>query len=116
MMGHKGYALMVMTEVFAGILSGAGASGEALDSKGNGLLFQAIDIEAFTPLDTFIARVRQFIAHVKSSRPQPGVTEILLPGEPEYRTAQQRSRDGLLVEDSIWEEIRAKARELHVPL
>ncbi len=116
LMGHKGYALMVMTEIFAGILSGAGASGEQTLTKGNGLFFQAVDIQAFSPLEIFLERVRHLIAHVKSSRTSPGVEEILLPGEPEHRTAQKRRRDGIPVEESIWDEIRAKAHELHVTL
>lgn len=116
LMGHKGYALMVMTELLGGILSGAGASGEQTSTKGNGLFIQAIDIQAFTPLEVFQDRVRKLVGHVKTSRRRPGVEEILLPGEPEYRTAQQRLREGIPVEDSIWNEIRAKASELNVTL
>jgi len=116
LMGHKGYALTVMTEIFAGILSGAGASGEQTTTKGNGLFFQAVDIQAFTPLEMFLDRVRHLIEHVKSSRTSPGVEEILLPGEPEHRTGQKRLRDGIQVEESIWDEIQAKANDLQVTL
>lgn len=116
LLGHKGYALTVMTEVFAGILSGAGASGEQTPTKGNGLFFQAVDIQAFTPLETFIARVRDLTAYVKSSRTSPGVEEILMPGEPEHRTQQRRQQEGILVEPSVWDEIQAKASELNVTL
>lgn len=116
LLGHKGYALTVMTEVFAGILSGAGASGEPTASKGNGLFFQALDIKAFTSLDAFVERVQHLVAHVRSSRKSPGVDEILLPGEPEYRTGQRRMREGIPVEQSIWDEIQAKASELNIAL
>ena len=105
-----------MTEIFAGILSGAGASGEQTTTKGNGLFFQAVDIQAFTPLEMFLDRVRHLIEHVKSSRTSPGVEEILLPGEPEHRTGQKRLRDGIQVEESIWDEIQAKANDLQVTL
>ena len=115
-MGHKGYGLTVMAEVFAGILSGAGASGEKTATKGNGLFLQAVDIRVFTPLEAFTERVRQLTAYVKSSRKSPGVDEILMPGEPEHRTTQQRLRDGIFVEASIWDEIQAKASELNVTL
>jgi hydroxycarboxylate dehydrogenase B len=112
--GHKGYGLLVMTELLGGILSGAGFSGELIRTKGNGLFMQAIDINAFTDLETFLRRVQELIAHVKSSRRRPGVDEILFPGEPEYRTAQRRSREGIQVEDSIWQEIQALMDQLHV--
>lgn len=114
LMGHKGYALMVMTEIFAGILSGAGASGEPSQSKGNGLFIQALDINAFTPMAAFRDRIQHLVTYVRSSRTAPGVSEILLPGEPEYRTGQERLRNGIPVEDSIWDEIQTRARELNV--
>jgi uncharacterized oxidoreductase len=113
-MGHKGYALAVMTEVLAGVLSEAGASGEETPTKGNGVFFQAINIRAFTSLEDFIARMRTMIGYVKSARRRPGVDEILFPGEPEYRTMQKRLKDGIPVEDSVWAEIRAAAQELGV--
>ncbi|MCC6613405.1 MAG: Ldh family oxidoreductase [Anaerolineae bacterium] len=115
-LGHKGYGLIMMTELLGGILSGAGASGEPTESKGNGLFIQAIDIKAFTTMDAFQERVRNLVGFVKTSRRRPGVEEILLPGEPEYRTAQQRSRDGIQVEASIWDEIQAQADALSVRL
>ncbi|MBE0689188.1 MAG: Ldh family oxidoreductase, partial [Anaerolineae bacterium] len=106
-LGHKGYALLMMTELLGGILSGAGASGEQTATRGNGVFIQAVDIKAFTTLDAFQERVRNLVGFVKTSRRRPGVEEILLPGEPEYRTAQRRSRDGIPVEASIWDEIQA---------
>ncbi|MFN8371286.1 MAG: Ldh family oxidoreductase [Anaerolineae bacterium] len=113
-MGHKGYALTVMTEVLAGALSEAGTSSEKTPTKGNGLYFQAINISAFTTLEEFTARIREMAANVKTSRLRPGVQEILLPGEPEYRTAQRRQQDGIVVEDSMWAEIQTLAGELGV--
>jgi uncharacterized oxidoreductase len=113
-MGHKGYTLAVMAEVLAGVLSEAGTSGEESVTQGNGVFFQAINIRAFTSLESFQERVRKLVGYVKSSRRRAGVDEILFPGEPEYRMAQRRVREGIQVEDSIWAEIRAAAQELGV--
>jgi uncharacterized oxidoreductase len=115
-MGHKGYGLLVMTELLGGALSGAGTSSEQTATKGNGVFIQAIDIKAFTTLDEFQERVRNLVGHVKTSRRRPGVDEILLPGEPEHRTAQRRSRDGITVEPSVWDEIQSAAKELQVTI
>ena len=41
---------------------------------------------------------------------------ILLPGEPEYRARQKRLREGIPVEESVWQEIEALARELGVEI
>ena len=112
--GHKGYALGIVAELLAGALSGAGCTGKETEEKGNGIFFQAINIAALLPYDDFIQTVQEQIAWVKSARTQPGVSEILFPGEPEYRTAQQRSAQGIPVEDSIWQEIVETADSLGV--
>jgi uncharacterized oxidoreductase len=112
--GHKGYALGIVAELLAGALSGAGCTGKEREEKGNGVFFQAINIAALLPYDEFIQTVQEQIAWVKSARTQPGVSEILFPGEPEYRTAQQRSAQGIPVEDSIWQEIVETADSLGV--
>jgi LDH2 family malate/lactate/ureidoglycolate dehydrogenase len=40
-------------------------------------------------------------------RKAPGVTEILVPGEMEWRTREQRLRDGIEVPEAAWERIVA---------
>ncbi|MCY3992218.1 MAG: Ldh family oxidoreductase [Caldilineaceae bacterium] len=114
--GHKGFALGIVAELLAGALSGAGVTGKERDVTGNGVYFQAINIDALLPYDDFIHTVQEQIAWVKSARPQPGVSEVLFPGEPEYRTAQQRSAHGIPVEDSIWHEITETADTLGVKI
>ena len=114
--GHKGYALSIVAEMLAGALSGAGCTGKEAEEKGNGVFFQAINVAAFLPYDEFIQTVQEQIDWVKSGRPRPGVSEILYPGEPEYRTAQQRGADGIPVEDSIWQEMLETADSLGVTI
>ena len=84
--------------------------------KGNGLFLQAINIADFIPIEQFIETVQELMAWVKSSRKQPGVTEILFPGEPEYRTAQRRREDGIPVGGSVWNDILKTADELGVSI
>ena len=49
---------------------------------------------------------------MKSAPTAPGVDEILLPGEPEFRCAKQRGRDGIEVDATTWEAICGEA-EMH---
>ena len=114
--GHKGYALGVMIEMLAGGLTGAGYVSETPKAGGNGVLFQVMNIEAFEDIDSFKRRTRDLIEHVKSSRPRAGFDEILLPGEPEYRSAQRRQREGIDLPESLWTAIKDLARELEVDL
>lgn len=112
--GHKGYALGVMIEMLAGGLSGAGYVSEAAATHGNGVLFQVMNIAAFEDIADFKRRTRELIAHTKSSRPRDGVDEVLFPGEPEYRSAKQRSRAGIELPERLWQAFNELAAELGV--
>lgn len=114
--GHKGYALSLVAELLAGALSGAGCTGKEKEEKGNGVFFQAINIAALLPYEEFVQTVQEQISWVKSARPKPGVEEILYPGEPEYRAAQQRGAEGIPVEESIWQEMLETADSLGVTI
>jgi LDH2 family malate/lactate/ureidoglycolate dehydrogenase len=53
-----------------------------------------MDVEAFGPIDEYRARVDDFCAALKAVPPVEGVDEVLLPGEPELRTARRRAVAG----------------------
>ena len=80
----------------------------------NGVFLQVYDIEHFVELDDYYREVEALVAHVKSSRPAPGFSGILLPGEPEFRSAERRSRDGIDVDDTTWSRICQEAEAVNV--
>lgn len=111
-LGHKGYALSMMMELCAGGLSEHGMSSGDTRSPGNGVLFTAYDIERFTDLESYYDEVEALVKHVKSSRTAPGVTEILVPGEPEFRTERERRQTGIAIDETTWAKLCASARDL----
>ena len=111
---HKGFALALMIDVLGGALSGAGCSGSGNTRLQNGVLMVAIDIETFTPLDDFYARVDELVGYVKSSPLAPGFDEILVPGEIEARREQQRSEDGIPLDDETWRQLQETAAALGI--
>jgi hydroxycarboxylate dehydrogenase B len=112
--GHKGYGLNLMTELLGGCLSGTGCVGERQEQGSSGLFFQAFNIENFVPYDRFVDRVVKLESWIKSSRRARGVDEILIPGEAAHRELGRRLRDGIPLDDAVWEEIRRIARELGI--
>jgi len=112
--GHKGYGLSLMTELLGGALSGTGCVGERHEQGSSGLFFQAFNIEDFVPYDKFVDTVANLESWIKSSRKVRGVDEIFIPGEVAHRNFEQRRRDGIPLDDAVWEEIRRIARELGV--
>lgn len=99
---HKGFGLSIMMEVFGGTLSGEGCAAGSRLMHSNGVLFTVYSIEHFTDLDEYYDEVEGLIRHAKSSRLAPGFSEILAPGEPEFRTAKRRAAEGIEVDDTTW--------------
>jgi hydroxycarboxylate dehydrogenase B len=114
MAGHKGTALALVVEVLGGILSGSGAIGAAQGPVRNGIFLLLVEIERFLPLVDFTKQVSDLVSFVKSSEPAPGVSEVLIPGEPEARMERDRGTGGIPVEDETWRQIEAIAKELGV--
>ena len=110
--GHKGFGLGMMVDILTGTLSGAGCSGAERVMRANGLVFTVYSIEHFTEMECYYTEVEDLIRHVRSSRPAPGVSGILVPGEPEFRTAQRREQEGIELDDTTWGYICEEARLL----
>lgn len=115
LVGYKGFGLALAVEALSGILSGDGCAYEAR-KKGNGVFFQAINLESFTPVDGFKRQMDGLIRAVKSSKLRPGFEEILMPGELEFRTEQKRLKEGIHVPEKTWEEIRNLADRMNVDM
>ena len=101
MSGAKGYALGLMIEIFSSRLTGMPYGAHIIrkfDDWENkafmGHYIQAIDIEAFCPIDEFKLRMDELLADLKQQPRAPGVEEILIPGEPEWRTRLKRRKKG----------------------
>lgn len=110
--GHKGYALSVMIELLGGGLSGAGfplLPGYRWDQ---GTVLTVIDIAAFQPVAEFKAQAAAFVAQLKATPRAPGVEEILLPGEVEWRTKAVREREGIPLPAVTWERIQEAAKNV----
>ena len=113
--GHKGYGLGMMVEMLVGPLSHAGCTrGES--SGGGGIMILAIDIQAFTDLDTYQQEVEGLAEWVCSARPLPGFEKVYAPGEIEEETRQHRMREGIEIPEPTWAEIGKVAAELGVEM
>lgn len=112
--GHKGYALSLLVELFGSAL--AGMSTTDATRRGNGVCFIVLDPSAFCPLEQFKALVDETVAYVKSSPPLPGVEEVLVPGEVEFRSLRRRLIEGASVDQVTWAAIEKHAERLKTPL
>ncbi len=99
--GAKGYGLAAMVEWMTSLLGGTQWGPQIVrwtedwEHQVNlSHYVQAIDVEAFEALDAYRRRVDLFCAALKDVAPADGVAEVLLPGEPELRTARRRAVEG----------------------
>lgn len=104
MAGHKGYGLSLLIELLGGVLTGQGGlpGQPGLTISGNSVLFLVILVDAFRPLADFLADGATLCDQVKAVPPAPGFDEVLLPGEPEHRSAERRRAAGIVVDETTW--------------
>ena len=110
--GHKGFALSLLVEIMGAAV--AGISSKDTEAFGNGVSFIVLDPAAFCPLDEFRRLMDETVAYMKSAAPAPGVEEVLVPGEIEFRTMRQRRIDGIPVDDTTLTAIHEHAKRLGV--
>lgn len=120
MAGHKGYAIGVIVDMLAGVLSGSSFLDDVhgpydpVNRSGAGHFFAAFDIAAFQPRAQFDARMEEYIARLKAVPVAPGHEEVFYPGEIEARKdAMQRAAGLLLPHDTVADLVRV-AREAGV--
>lgn len=114
MAGHKGYALSVFAEIFAGALSGAGCSKDGYDRVANGWFSIFVDPAAFCGTDFFEQEVGDLTGWIKSSKLMKGFDQILMPGEPESLAFRDRNLNGISIDQNTWEKILSLAQKMDI--
>ena len=117
MSGHKGFAMSMFCEVFAGALTGAGCSKAGVERVANGFMAFLLDPAVFCGTDFYDTEINDLGRFVKSSKLMEGFDEILLPGEPEARERERRTANGIPIDDITWKKICdiASKREVAIP-
>src|SRR6202166_1571677 len=125
--GHKGYGLAVMVDVLCGVLSGANwgpfappfALRQEIPSrsvgKGIGHFFGAMRIDGFIDADAFKRQMDEYIRVFRATKPAPGTSGPLIPGDPERESESIRRKTGVPLIMPIVEDLRAISRQTGIP-
>ena len=113
---HKGFGLALVCELLGGALAG----GLALHDLGtgqqrvlNGMLTILIDPARLADDGAqFGQETRAFLDWVAGSPPVAGTERVLIAGEPERAARLRRSRDGIPIDPTTWNELLDAARKL----
>jgi hydroxycarboxylate dehydrogenase B len=124
---HKGYGLAFASVLLGGLamiddpeytLIGASVVQETPDKRGimAGVFLIVIDPGLFGDAGHYRAMVTEMLAAAKRMPPADAGADVLVPGEPEVRNREHRSREGILLPEAIWNDLRAVGERFGVPL
>lgn len=114
---YKGFGIGLLLDMFAGGLSGAPCSHPTAPLRvANAVLFIVLDIATFAGAEHFLREVSELATDVRTCPRAEGVTEILLPGDPERKEKARRRAAGIPLDDGTWGQLSALAERLKVPV
>lgn len=113
--GAKGSAFAMLMDLLSGVLTGANYAGDVkslyfdhTEPQNVGHLFIVIRPDLFVTKDDFQERMDTFVKRTKEVPLAKGFDEILIPGEPEERTAKERMATGIPMTENVLEELRTE--------
>ena len=121
--GHKGYCLGAMVDIFTSVLSGANygpwvppfvsflAPPENPVGEGIGHFLGALRIDAFRPADEFKKHMDNWIRTFRKAEVINPGDRVLIPGDPERETTQERLKNGIPVQDAVIDDLKQLAEK-----
>ena len=105
--GHKGYGLMTAVEYLGRIF----LRSTDFREPGRGWIYDAYSgtcmivfrADLFHALEGVTSLAEEFAQDLRSSQPAPGFDEVLTPGDVEVRSRRERGRDGIPIEEDVWQ-------------
>ncbi len=123
--GYKGYGLALMFECFTSLMAGNALlaphilpdrSDDKAKRDAQNSFIAAVDVSMFSDVDEMRAEVDELIRAEKSLPTLDGVDEIMVPGDPQQRTLEDRSANGIPLPPGTWDKIVAAAQRLDLEL
>ena len=120
--GYKGSGLGLMVEILCSVLSGGAMANDVGGIRIRGRhnrcsqCFIAIDIARFMPVEEFTTRVEELVRLMKATPAAPGYDEVMVAGDPEWRTEAERRKNGIPIEEGNWDLLVKTAERLKVAL
>jgi L-2-hydroxycarboxylate dehydrogenase (NAD+) len=125
--GHKGYCLSSMVDILCGALSGANwgpfvppfAIRQEIPTrsvgKRTGHFFGALRIDGFIDPDEFKRQIDEWIRVFRATKPAPGSSGVLIPGDPERQAEAIRSKQGIPLVPAVIDDLRHIASLTGIP-
>ena len=111
---HKGYSLACIVDILCGVLSLSGFGA----GRGRGTFAHfvaAFDVEAFADTGEFKAMMDDYMRTLKETPPAPGHDRVLVAGQLEWETEQERRLNGIPLHREVVEWFDQICQELKIP-
>ena len=117
---YKGYGLAVMVNILSSCLSGATLITDPMHTKKPigmdiGHFFMAIDPDIFRETDDFEADVATFMGALRATTPVDPARPVMVAGDPQWKYAETRMRDGIPVGAGLLGQVRQIAQAAAAP-
>lgn len=114
----KGFGLGLILDIWAGALSGGGCSQTRNNrgAPGNNVFFLALDPGRLAGREVLAGQAGELVDWIRATPRVPGIDRIVLPGDPERRTLEQRKASGIPIDPSHWARLTELAHRLQVPI
>lgn len=105
--GHKGYGLAIFAQILSGALGGGSFSPirnraqKPSDPDNIGHFLMALNPAAFRPLEEFEADVDTVVETLRRTRPTDPGKPVLIPGDPEWATREERRARGIPIPEAL---------------
>src|ERR1700712_1376580 len=117
---YKGYGLAVMVNILSSCLSGATLLTDPMHTKKPvgmdiGHFFMAIDPSIFRESDDFQSDVATFMGALRATTPVDPARPVMVAGDPQWKYAEARMRDGIPVGTGLMGQVRQIAQAAAAP-
>ena len=116
--GHKGYALMLANEFLGRIFASSDSFVEAgrlgpIESH-SGFTMIAFKPDIFSSYGDYAERMDEMGRRIRKVPPAPGFKEVLIPGDIEGKTREERTKNGIPIDDETWDSVVKLANSLGI--
>lgn len=125
---HKGFMLGSIVDIFSAILSGANYGPwvppfpayvpmpENMPGEGIGHFFGAMRIDAFRPAADFKLHMDKWIERFSTAQTIADHQKVVIPGQPEAAMEAERLKNGIALQESVVQELKALADKFNLVL
>ena len=123
---HKGFGLAATVDILSAVLSGANYGPWVppfvafldplpdLPGQGIGHFLGAMRVDGFRPVEDFKLHMDRWIERFKAAKPVRDDLKVIIPGEPELEAETIRKKEGIPLEKSVVEDLKALASKFSV--